>query len=41
MLFEIEGVTDELAQSAFRLAGQKLSVKTSIVDKKSLFSLAA
>lgn len=41
MLFEIEGVADTLAREAFRLAGAKLSVKTSIVDSTSLLSLAA
>jgi large subunit ribosomal protein L16 len=28
MLFEIEGVTEELARQAFRLAAHKLSVST-------------
>jgi ribosomal protein L16/L10AE len=41
MLFEIEGVPDALAREAFRLAGDKLSVKTSIIDKDSLLALAA
>lgn len=30
-----------MARTAFTLAGQKLSVKTTIIDKTSLFSLAA
>jgi large subunit ribosomal protein L16 len=41
IIFEIEGVSDTMARTAFTLAGQKLSVKTSIVDKTSLFFLAA
>lgn len=41
MLFEIEGVSETLAREAFRLAGDKLSVKTSIIDSTSLLALAA
>ena len=41
MLFEIEGVAEALAREAFTLAGQKLSVETVIIDKTSLFALAA
>lgn len=33
MLFEISGVTEEMAKSAFRKAGHKLSVKTTFVGK--------
>ena len=33
MLFEISGVPEELARSAFRLAGHKLSVKTRFVER--------
>ena len=41
MLFEVEGVTEALAREAFRLAGDKLSVKTSVIDSTSLLALAA
>lgn len=34
MLFEMSGVTSEVAHSALRLAAHKLSVKTRIVDKE-------
>ena len=33
VLFELAGVTDEIAQQAFRKAGHKLSVKTQIIEK--------
>ena len=33
MLYEVEGVTETEAREAFRLAGAKLSVKTSIVNR--------
>ena len=33
MLYEVEGVTEAEAREAFRLAGAKLSVKTSIVNR--------
>ena len=33
MLFEIEGVTEELAREAFRLAGAKLPVQTTFVSR--------
>lgn len=41
MLFEIEGVTEALAREAFKLAGDKLSVKTAVIDSTSLLALAA
>ena len=41
MLFEIEGVAETLAREAFKLAGDKLSVKTAVVDATSLLALAA
>lgn len=41
MLFEIEGVTEVLAREAFKLAGDKLSVKTAFIDSTSLLALAA
>src|SRR6187455_2942374 len=34
MIFEIEGVTEELAKEALRLAGNKLSVKTKVVKRE-------
>ncbi len=33
ILFEVEGVTEEVAREAFRLAGHKFSVKTRFVSK--------
>lgn len=33
MLFEIEGVTEELAREAFKLAAAKLPVKTTFVER--------
>ena len=33
ILFEIEGVSEELAKEAIRLAGHKLSVKTKFVKR--------
>jgi len=33
MLYEMEGVTEEIAREAFRLAAAKLSVKTSFVTR--------
>jgi len=33
MLFEIEGVTPEFAQAAFRLAASKLPVQTEVVER--------
>ncbi len=41
MLFEVEGVNETLAREAFRLAGDKLSVKTAVIDSRSLLALAA
>ncbi len=32
MLYEMEGVTEQIAREAFRLAGAKLSVKTTLRD---------
>jgi large subunit ribosomal protein L16 len=34
MLYEIEGVTEDLAREAFRLAGAKLSVSTTFVKRQ-------
>ena len=34
VLFEMEGVTEEVAREAFRLAGAKLSVRTSFVKRQ-------
>ena len=36
MLFEISGVSREIAQEAMRLGAQKLSIKTKFVSKKGL-----
>lgn len=33
VLFEIEGVTDDIARQAFKLAGSKLPVKTEFVER--------
>ena len=33
MLFEIEGVTEDIAREAFKLAAAKLSVKTTFVER--------
>ena len=34
VIYEIEGVTEEVAREAFRRAGAKLSVKTTFVERK-------
>jgi large subunit ribosomal protein L16 len=34
VLFEMEGVTEDIAREAFRLAGAKLSVRTSFVKRQ-------
>ena len=34
VLFELEGVTPEIAQEAFRLAAHKLPMKTRFVSRK-------
>jgi large subunit ribosomal protein L16 len=34
VLFEMEGVTEEIAREAFRLAGTKLSVSTTFVKRQ-------
>ncbi len=34
ILFELEGVSDEVAREAFRLAGYKLSVATKVISRK-------
>jgi len=34
ILFEIDGVSDEAAEEALRLAGHKLPVKVKIISKK-------
>ena len=36
MLYEMEGVSREVAQEAFRLAASKLPVKTAFVERKIL-----
>lgn len=36
ILYEIEGVSKELAQEALRLASHKLSVKTKFIDRSSI-----
>jgi large subunit ribosomal protein L16 len=36
MLFELDGVTDEVAREALRLAAQKLPVKTKLVVRRDL-----
>jgi large subunit ribosomal protein L16 len=33
ILFEVEGVTQELAEEAFRLAGHKLPIRTTIIKR--------
>jgi large subunit ribosomal protein L16 len=33
ILFELEGVSDEIAREAFRLAGHKLSVSTKVISR--------
>lgn len=33
ILFEVEGVSEEMAEEAFRLAGHKLPIKTTIVKR--------
>jgi len=33
MLFELSGVTEEVAREAFRKAGHKLSVQTAFIEK--------
>jgi len=33
ILYEMEGVTEDIAQEAFRLAGHKLNVKTRVVSR--------
>ncbi len=37
IVLEIDGVTDEIAREALRLAAYKLSVKTKILKKGELF----
>jgi large subunit ribosomal protein L16 len=36
MLFELDGVTEEVAREALRLAAQKLPVKTKLVVRRDL-----
>jgi large subunit ribosomal protein L16 len=36
MLFELDGVTEEVAREALRLAAQKLPVKTKVVVRRDL-----
>ena len=36
ILFEVEGITREVAQEAFRIAGNKLAIKTKLVAKRGL-----
>jgi large subunit ribosomal protein L16 len=35
-LFEVEGIPREVAQEAFRIAGNKLAIKTKLVAKRGL-----
>ena len=36
VIFEIAGVPEELAQSAFRLAGFKLPIKTKFIKREAI-----
>ena len=36
ILFEVEGIPKELAQEAFRIAGNKLAIKTKLVSRRGL-----
>lgn len=36
VIFEISGVPEELAQSAFRLAGFKLPIKTKFIKREAI-----
>ena len=36
ILFEVEGIPREVAQEAFRIAGNKLAIKTKLVTKRGL-----
>ena len=36
ILFEVEGISKELAQEAFRIAGNKLAIKTKFVSRRGL-----
>ena len=36
VLFEVEGIPKEVAQEAFRIAGNKLAIKTKLVSKRGL-----
>ena len=36
ILFEVEGISKELAQEAFRIDGNKLTIKTKLVSKRGL-----
>jgi large subunit ribosomal protein L16 len=36
ILFEVEGVTEEMAKEAFRLAGHKLPIKVKMVKRREL-----
>ena len=36
ILFEVEGISREVAQEAFRIAGNKLAIKTKLVAKRGL-----
>ena len=36
ILFEVEGIPREVAQEAFRIAGNKLAIKTKLVAKRGL-----
>ena len=36
ILFEVEGIPKEVAQEAFRIAGNKLAIKTKLVAKRGL-----
>ena len=36
ILFEVEGIPKDVAQEAFRIAGNKLAIKTKLVAKRGL-----
>jgi large subunit ribosomal protein L16 len=38
MLFEVEGVTSEVAREAFRLAAHKISLKTDVMERQGIES---
>ena len=36
ILFEVEGIPRDLAQEAFKIAGNKLAIKTKLVSRRGL-----